>query len=224
MDLAEIKKFLKENKDEKDVVEWLASISSLNASKVKDFLTSDEDGKKLFNSMTDATVTKAVKTGVDTWKEKNLTIEVEKLFIERHPNETEADKRMRELTNRLDASEAKTKKETLRNEMLKILGQEKLSPKLLDLIIIGEDIEEVSTNITSLKEILDLEVQSEVKRRFKEDGRELKINDDATKKTSLEAWKLKNPFTKKHFNMTLQGKLYNENRDLYEALKKLAAS
>ena len=224
MDLAEVKTWLTENKEVKEVVAFVASLNSLSSTQVKDFLTSDEGGKKLLVSMTDSTVTKAVKTGIETWKEKNLDTLVEKLFKEKHPNESQADKNIRELNDRLDASEAKTKKEALRNEALKVLGKQGLNPDLLDRIIIGEDVEGVLANITSLKEILDLEVDKEVKKRFKDAGRDPKINDNSTGDTSLEQWKLKNPFTKKHFNMTLQGKLYKDNRDLYEKLKKLAAS
>lgn len=224
MDLAEIKAWFTENKEDKEVKAYLASLDSLNVNGVKNFLTSDEEGKKLFNSLTDSTVTKAVKTGIETWKEKNLAIEAEKLYKEKHPNETVADKAIRDLNSRLDASESKTKKETLRNEALKVLGKEGLNPELLDRIIIGEDVESVAANITSLKGILNLEVEKEVKKRFKESGRDIKISDNSTGDTSLEQWKLKNPFTEKHFNMTLQGKLHKENRDLYEKLKKLAAS
>lgn len=98
--LAWIKANMKEGVKVEDAEELAKALikgaSKPTAEGVKEFLETDE-GKKFLQPILDGNFTK----GLDTWKKNNLEKEVQKLYDEKHPPETEADKRLRELEKKL---------------------------------------------------------------------------------------------------------------------------
>ena len=76
---------------------------------VQSFLAENEDAKKWHSSQLDSHFTKSLKT----WKENNLNKEVEKEIAKRFPAETEDQKRIREMQQKIEQMEAENKRKDL---------------------------------------------------------------------------------------------------------------
>jgi hypothetical protein len=211
--IAEIRAYLSEHASTPEVIALLGELSPLTSDKVKGFLEGTEDGKKLANSLTDQRVSQ----GIETFKKNNLSALVNAEYIKLHPDETPADKKLRELEQKFEASQKNVTIMGLKNKALKVLDGKKINKDLLDLLEIGDTEEAVNTNVAKFVLLFDTAVNEAVAIKFKENGRDAPNGDDFSKN-----FKGKNPFSKEHFNMTEQGKLIKENPELAEQLRAAA--
>lgn len=170
MNLEEIKAFLSENQDSSDVKEFVKGLNPITIDRVKEFATVNEEGNRWLKQQQDSHWDKSI----ETWKKNNLDEIVMGKVKELYPEETEEQKRIRMLEQKLAEAEGKEQREALRNKALTIATEKKLPTNLLDHFL-GDDEETTLANLAKLEETLnpwvESQVNAEVEQRFKDSGR-----------------------------------------------------
>jgi hypothetical protein len=133
---------------------------------VQKFVNENEEARKWLQSLTDSRVTEAIKT----YEKKTLPKKVEEEIAKRFPPETEEQKQLRELKQKLEQIEQEKIRETLRNKALSVATEKQLPAKLVDFFI-GQDEETTMKNLSVLEEVFFDYVQKAVEERFKDGGR-----------------------------------------------------
>lgn len=168
MDLEQVKLFLKENKDQKEVQEYLKGFNSTNIDDIKAYLESVE-GKQLIQPKLDSYFTK----GLETWKQNNLKKLIDEEVKKLNPDETPEQKRIRELEEYVQKKEREALLQTNKNKALNVLNEKKLPSQLVDFFI-TEDEESTLENLQQFEEVFTNQLQQAVESRLKTDGTELK--------------------------------------------------
>jgi acetylornithine deacetylase/succinyl-diaminopimelate desuccinylase-like protein len=133
---------------------------------VQKFVNENEEARKWLQSLTDSRVTEAIKT----YEKKTLPKKVEEEINKRFPPETEEQKQLRELKQKLEQIEQEKIRESLRNKALSVATEKQLPTKLVDFFI-GQDEETTMKNLSVLEEVFSAAVQQAVEARFKDGGR-----------------------------------------------------
>jgi len=196
MGVEELKKFIEEGKDDKEVQAYLASLAKPTLDAVKSFVssnsTSDEvkaflaslmtpegvrgwlegtpEGKKLLQSITDQAVTR----GIETFKEKTLPGLVKAEYDKLHPPETEDQKRLRELEIKIEQTERERVRSELKTKAIAALTQQGLPAKTAEKIVgylVADDETATMANVELLTQEWSQSVTSAVEERFKKGGR-----------------------------------------------------
>ena len=202
--LEELKQFLEDNKEDKEVQEYLEGLY-LVPKKVKAFLETDA-GKRLIQPALDSYFTK----GLETWKEKTMPSIIEEEIKKKFPDETEEQKRLRKLEEELAKErQARTKSELI-NKATQLATQKGLPVEVVHYFV-GQDEDETVNNLTALENIWQANIEKVVSEKFKENGRVV----DPSKKDDPK----NNPWSKKYFNLTEQGRILRENPELAKKLK-----
>lgn len=134
---------------------------------VRDFLEKDEAGKKHLQSLTDTAVTK----GINTFKEKTLPTLLEEEIKKKFPGETEEQKKLRQLEEMLNKSEAERKRESLKNRALSYANEKKLPTGFIDRFI-DEDEDKTLANVQKFESIFNEAIKNGVEEKFKNNGRQ----------------------------------------------------
>ncbi|HBC30993.1 MAG TPA: hypothetical protein DC024_07090 [Clostridiales bacterium] len=201
--LEELKQFLEDNKEDKEAQEYLEGLY-LVPKKVKAFLETDA-GKKLIQPALDSYFTK----GLETWKEKTMPSLIEEEIKKKFPDETEEQKRLRKLEEELAKErQARTKSELI-NKATQLATQKGLPVEVVHYFV-GQDEDETVNNLTALENIWQANIEKVVSEKFKENGRVV----DPSKKDDPK----NNPWSKKYFNLTEQGRIIRENPELAKKL------
>lgn len=204
MTLEELKKFLEENKDNKEIPNYLKRLF-VTPEGVKEFLETSA-GKKILQPMLDSYFTK----GLESWKEKTMPGLIEEEIKKKFPDETEEQKRLRKLEEELAKErQARTKSELI-NKATTLATQKGLPVEVVHYFV-GQDEDETVNNLTALENIWQANIEKVVSEKFKENGRVV----DPSKKDDPK----NNPWSKKYFNLTEQGRILRENPELAKKLK-----
>lgn len=124
LSLSDVKQYLTAHKDKDDVKDYLNSFKeSSEKESIEDWLKTD-DGKKLFQSMTDKRVTESIETYKKNHFDSAVNVKVEEEIRKRYPDETVEQKRIRKIEDELEKSKREAKREKINNFALK-LSQEK---------------------------------------------------------------------------------------------------
>lgn len=161
MDLAEVKAYLETNKDQEDVKSYLAALSKVTIEGAKSFIEKEE-GKKWLGSLNDSFFSK----GLESWKENNLQTLIDDAVKKANPAETEQQKEIRLLKERLDQKESAEKRQGLINKALLVADEKKL-PKDLVEFFLGDDEENTTKNLDKLGSVMNTFVQTQVDERLK---------------------------------------------------------
>lgn len=166
----------------------------------------------LLQSNGDTRVSEALKTAKAKWeKDKQKELEKAKSEATELAKLTEEERLQKEFQEEREKFENDKKKfESERLEMLatKELAKAGLNPEFAKFLVADNE-ENSSANITAFKEMWGKSLESAVKEQLKGDTPPA-IDESKTKE---------NPFSKKHFNLTEQAKLFSENPELYKQLK-----
>lgn len=165
MELAEVKQFIETNKTNPEVTSLISSF--VNTDSVKNFLTANEDGAKLFNSLADSKVTK----GIDTWKQNNLDKLINEAIEKANPKETAEQKQFRELKSQFEKVQNEAKKEKLLNKALSTATEKGLPIEVIEHFL-GEDEDATIKNLEKLENSFKSALQKHVEQTFKSIGRE----------------------------------------------------
>jgi isopropylmalate/homocitrate/citramalate synthase len=164
--LDKVLEFLKAQKAEAEIISFVEKLKPLSDESVKEYLEKDENGKKLFNSLSDAKVTKAIKT----YEEKTLPKLVEEEIKKRNPDETPEQKRIRELEAKFAERDKQASVAERRAKALKY-AQEKGYPTEFVDNFLGEDEESTIKNLDAFGEKYKADIAKEVEEKFKQHGR-----------------------------------------------------
>jgi hypothetical protein len=208
--LEKIIALLKEQEGAEGMVDYLKGLKLLTPEGVREYLETPE-GLRLIQPKLDKYYT----TGLETWKANNLDKLVEELHNKKYPPKDEREKEIEELRIRLDKADRERERERLRNAALAKMVEKKLPVELIDRFI-GEDDATTSAYIEEFEKIytetVKAQVDAEVEKRFKENGRG-KPGDDKPDRNEVNPWK------KETFNLTLQGQIVKSDPEKAARLK-----
>jgi len=132
---------------------------------VKEYLDSEE-GKSILQPRLDKHFTK----GLETWKEKTLPDVLEKEIEKRFPKETEEQKELRKLKDRVEKAERERSLEAARNKALSYANEKGIPASLVDYVV-EPDEDKTLDNVKSLTEIWSKSLKQAVEGKFKKNGR-----------------------------------------------------
>lgn len=174
-------------------------------------LTEEELQSKI-DSETDKRIQKALQTAKTKWeKEFSEKLEEEKREAERLAKLSEKERRDEELKKREQDIAERLKnleRKELRADAVSVLTEKELPSSFVDFLL-AENAEKTLENINDFKQAFDDAVNARVNEVIKQD----------VPGSGSGTGKPKNPFSEKHWNLTEQGRLFNENPDLYKKLK-----
>lgn len=90
---------------------------------------------------------------LEEWKKKNLDGYYQDRYTKEHPAETEEQKRLRALEQKLNETERREKRQVAYNKALKFAQDHSIPNDLLDFVV-GDDVEVLDGNLQRLKTIL----------------------------------------------------------------------
>lgn len=164
MTLEEVKQFLESNKEQEDVKAYIEGLSQVTPDGVTAFLE-QEEGKKLLQPKLD----KYFNTGLETWKNNNLSKLIDDEVKTRFPEKDAKDIELEKIRSDLQKMQIEKQRESLTNKAIKIANEQKLPIDLVDYFI-GEDEDKTTQNLTRLKEVFDTHLQSAVDEKLKAGG------------------------------------------------------
>ncbi len=160
MDLNEVKSFIDTNMDNEEVKNYIGGF--VTADRVNNFLDNTEEGKKIIQPKMDGHFSK----GLESWKKNNLEKLISEEVAKRNPAETEEQKQIRELTERLNKKEADEKRQVVKNHALTHANSKNLPVDIIDYFL-GDDEENTTQNLTKLEEVLNKQIAVAVEERLK---------------------------------------------------------
>lgn len=144
----------------------LVNIDNLTSEDIKKLVLGNEMAKKWFEQEKDSHFSKSL----NTWKQNNLTKEVEKEILKRYPTETPEQLKIRELEQKFIALEKEKEQKEVTAKALKVLSEKKLPVEFMDLLV-GQDETSTLANIEKLEMTFNKAVAQAVDTKFKEHGR-----------------------------------------------------
>lgn len=169
MELKEVQDYLETNKGKKEVKSYLSGLQTPEGAKT--FLES-EDGKTYLQPRLDTHFTKSLQT----WKDKHLTelykIEVDKAIAKKYPTETEDQKRIRSLEDKLTKSDALNSRNKLRMDHEGIAKAKGLPAELVDFFV-GADADSTKANMLKLETVWKAHEKTITDAIFKKFGRKI---------------------------------------------------
>lgn len=173
--IEELLKFveIKEGKED-ELTEFLAG-KMISPDSVKRYLESDDGYKNILKPLNDKHFNKAI----ETWKQNNLESIVEDELVKRNPGETEDQKRIRKLEQKLQEAETKERRMRLESYAKETALQKGIPTDIVGYFV-ADDEETTDANLETLSRTLSEMVQLQVKNRFKEGGRTVTTNKGTT--------------------------------------------
>jgi len=199
MELQEIKTYMETGTEE--VQDYIKSLITVD--RVSTFLITD-DGKKLLQPMLDTYHTKCL----ESFKNGSMQKLISEAITKANPLETTEQKTIRDLTDRLNKSDADKLRNELSNTARSILTSKKLPTEDILNLLVGSDEETTINNINSFEKVFASSVEAIIAERLKTTYTPPKGGNGV----------VKNPWAKDTFNLTEQGKIMNENPTLASQL------
>lgn len=166
MDFEEIKQYFEQNKDSEEVKNFIGGL--ITTDRVQNFLSTNEDGKKILQKEKDTHFTKSL----ETWKNNNLNSLVETEIAKKFPAETEEQKKLRQLQDAFEAEKKNRARSDLKNKAITHLTSKGIPLDFADYFL-GDDEETTTTNLQKLEGIYQTSIQQAVENKFKEGGRDV---------------------------------------------------
>lgn len=206
LNLDVVKQYFEANKESEEVQQFTKSL--VNPNLVESYLSS-EDGKKIIQPKLDKHFTK----GLETWKQNNLQSIIDAEINKKFPAETEEQKQLRALQQKLEAIENEKAFATVKTEAMKELNTKGLPVGLVDYLVTN-NLEETRDRINSFSTEFSNAVKEEVDKRLKNSGATPK-NDgaDSTKGKMTKADLLNMDYSERV-------KFYNENPEEFTRIMK----
>lgn len=204
LNLEMVKGFLESNKDNEEVKQFTQSF--INVESVESFLGSDE-GKRILQPRLDKHFTK----GLETWKANNLQSLIDEEVNKKFPPETEEQKQLRAMQQKLDAIEREKAIATIKAEAMKELTSKGLPVTVADYFV-TDNLETTRDRISTFAEEFTNAVKSEVDSRLKAMGGTPKNQGKGGHQGSVTKDQLLNMDYNERVNF------YNENPDEYRRI------
>ena len=162
-----------ENNKEIQVEETKAMVDEPKADLInKENLTLEElkniiNGNEGFKAWLSSEKDRHFSTSLNTWKENNLSKEVEKEISKRYPAETEEQKKLRDLELKLQSMEQESKMKEIKANTMRVINDKKLDSEILDFVL--SETEEVTiSKIDKLESLIDKLATQRVEEKYKQ--------------------------------------------------------
>ena len=141
----------------------LINKENLTLEELKNIINENEGFKAWLSSEKD----RHFSTSLNTWKENNLSKEVEKEISKRYPAETEEQKKLRDLELKLQAMEQESKMKEIKANTMRVINDKKLDSEILDFVL--SETEEVTiSKIDKLESLIDKLATQRVEEKYKQ--------------------------------------------------------
>ena len=141
----------------------LINKENLTLEELKNIINGNEGFKAWLSSEKD----RHFSTSLNTWKENNLSKEVEKEISKRYPAETEEQKKLRDLELKLQSMEQESKMKEIKANTMRVINDKKLDSEILDFVL--SDNEEVTiSKIDKLESLIDKLATQRVEEKYKQ--------------------------------------------------------
>ena len=139
----------------------------LTPEKVESYLESEE-GQKILQPRLDKYFSK----GLETWKEKTLPNVIEEEIKKKFPEETEEQKRLRQLEEKLTEAENARVRESAKNKALNYASESGIPAALVEYAVVS-DVDKTTENMEKLSAVWKESIKKAVENKFKENGRDV---------------------------------------------------
>ena len=141
----------------------LINKENLTLEELKNIINGNEGFKAWLSSEKD----RHFSTSLNTWKENNLSNEVEKEISKRYPAETEEQKKLRDLELKLQSMEQESKMKEIKANTMRVINDKKLDSEILDFVL--SETEEVTiSKIDKLESLIDKLATQRVEEKYKQ--------------------------------------------------------
>lgn len=144
---------------------------------IKEFVSSNEDGKKYIQSIKDSAVTKGVQTYEQNFMKDKFPALLQSEIDKKYPPQSDAEKRLIELENKFKQTEQEKNKALLQSKLLKKATEKQLPDFLVDYSF-DEDEEKSYTKLETLGQKYIATVNAEVEARLSGNGRKAPISNE----------------------------------------------
>ena len=140
----------------------LINKENLTLEEIKNIINENEGFKAWLSSENDWHFS----TSLNTWKENNLSKEVEKEISKRYPAETEEQKKLRDLELKLQAMEQESKMKELKANTMRVINDKQLDSEILDFVL-SDNEETTIANIDKFEGLIDRLANKRLEEKYK---------------------------------------------------------
>lgn len=172
MDIKEIKEYLDNNKENKEVIDFIKSIQQPLTRDTVEMWCKEGEGKSWLDRNCDIYSTKAIETARTNALEKFKKEELPKLQEEYYKTKTgegmtEEQKQVRELQTQLEKMQKQQKINETKNNYSKVFAEKGLDVRMLDFLNLDRENDLIDKDISAMEEIFKSNVNSKVEETFK---------------------------------------------------------
>lgn len=157
LSLDSVKNYLSANKDNEDVKEYIGTFQGApDKEAFESWIQENDEGKNFVSKLTDKRVSQAISTYKDNHFEAAVKNRVEEVVRERYPDETEDQKRLRDLELKFKAKEREAQRQKNNNLALKLAQQKNMGNlRTISHLVKDDDTEDdIATKLRDLEEDL----------------------------------------------------------------------
>ena len=140
----------------------LINKENLTLEELKNIINENEGFKAWLSSEKD----RHFSTSLNTWKENNLSKEVEKEISKRYPAETEEQKKLRDLELKLQAMEQESKMKELKANTMRVINDKQLDSEILDFVL-SDNEETTIANIDKFEGLVERLTNKRLEEKYK---------------------------------------------------------
>ena len=140
----------------------LINKENLTLEELKNIINENEGFKAWLSSEKD----RHFSTSLNTWKENNLSKEVEKEISKRYPAETEEQKKLRDLKLKLQAMEQESKMKELKANTMRVINDKQLDSEILDFVL-SDNEETTIANIDKFEGLIERLANKRLEEKYK---------------------------------------------------------
>jgi hypothetical protein len=140
----------------------LINKENLTLEELKNIINENEGFKAWLSSEKD----RHFSTSLNTWKENNLSKEVEKEIYKRYPAETEEQKKLRDLELKLQAMEQESKMKELKANTMRVINDKQLDSEILDFVL-SDNEETTIANIDKFEGLVERLANKRLEEKYK---------------------------------------------------------
>ena len=140
----------------------LINKENLTLEELKNIINENEGFKAWLSSEKD----RHFSTSLNTWKENNLSKEVEKEISKRYPAETEEQKKLRDLELKLQAMEQESKMKELKANTMRVINDKQLDSEILDFVL-SDNEETTIANIDKFEGLIERLANKRLEEKYK---------------------------------------------------------
>ena len=140
----------------------LINKENLTLEELKNIINENEGFKAWLSSEKD----RHFSTSLNTWKENNLSKEVEKEISKRYPAETEEQKKLRDLELKLQSMEQESKMKEIKANTMRVINDKQLDSEILDFVL-SDNEETTIANIDKFEGLVERLANKRLEEKYK---------------------------------------------------------